>query len=110
MRRPRSGKLVLDLIPLHDAVFGYDLLEQHAKLRNVPLAIAQCVEQPALGILGADLETGIEGPARSDHAKSFVEHQHRLADGVDDAMSKRACIRDVGELLSEIGRLHRNAP
>jgi hypothetical protein len=56
-----------------------------------------------LGILGPDLETRIKGTARGNHAKSFVEHQNRLADSIDNALSKRTSIRDVGELIPEIG-------
>ncbi len=38
-----AGKLMLDLIALHHAALGDDFFQQHAKLRNVPLPIAQCV-------------------------------------------------------------------
>ena len=104
--RSNVGKFVLDLIALHDVLLGDDLLQQHAKLGNVPLSVAQRVKKPALRILGPDLEIRIKGTARGNHAKSFVEHQDRLADSVDNALSKRPSIRDIGELVPEVGCLH----
>ena len=50
-----AGELMLDFIALHHAALGYDFLQQHAKLWNVPLSIAQRVKKPALGVLGATL-------------------------------------------------------
>src|SRR6188472_1636504 len=64
---PNAGELVLDFIIFHDAVLGYDLFEQHAKLWDVPLSIAQRVKKSALCILGPNLEPRIEGSASSDH-------------------------------------------
>ena len=101
-----AGKLVLDLIALHHAVLGNDFFQQHAKLRNVPLSVAQRVKKSAVGVLRAHLECRIEGAARGDHAQLFVEHKNRLADSVDNALRERTGICDVDELLSEIGYLH----
>ena len=64
---------MLDFIALHHALLGNDFFQQHAKLRNVPLSVAQRIKQPAIGVLGADLECRIERAARSDHAQVFVE-------------------------------------
>ena len=82
-----AWKLVLDLITFHHALLGYDLFQQHAKLRNIPLSIAQRVEKPALGVLGPDLEIRIKGTTSRNHAKLFIEHQNRLTDSVDNALS-----------------------
>ena len=100
------GEFMLDLVALHHALLGYDFLEQHAELRNVPLAIAQRVKRPALGVVGLDPEGRIKGAARGDHAQLLVEHKNGLADGVDNALSERPRVCDVRELRSEVGRLH----
>src|ERR1700731_1817913 len=98
---------MLDFIALHHALLGNDLFQQYAKLRNVPLSIAQCVKQPAFGVLGADLERRIERAARGDHAQVFVEYEDGFADSVDNTLSERPRIGDGGELFPEAGSLHK---
>jgi hypothetical protein len=102
--KPR--KLVLDFIALHHALLGYDFFQQHAKLWNVPLSIAQRVEKPTFGVLGTDLECRIEGATRGDHPQVFVEDENRLADRIDDALRERPGIGDGGELVPEAVCLH----
>jgi hypothetical protein len=87
---PEVGKFVLDLIAFDHATLGYDFFEQHAKLWNVPLSVTQRIKKSTLRFLGANLECGIEGAARSDDAQLFVEYKNGLVDGVDNALSKRA--------------------
>src|SRR5258705_3235146 len=97
---------MLDLITLHHAALVYDFFQQHAKLWNVPLAIAQCVKKSALGVLGANLECRIEGAACGKHAEVFIEHQNGLADSVDNALSECPRVHYGGELFSKAGLLH----
>ena len=47
---------MFDLIILHHPVFRYDLIQQHAKLWNIPLSITECVKKSALRLLGTNLE------------------------------------------------------
>ena len=54
------GKLVLDLVVLQHGMLGQNLLQQRPQCRNVPLAVAQGVEQPALRVLPARLECQVE--------------------------------------------------
>src|SRR5690348_13703332 len=63
-----------------------DLLEQLTQARDVPLAAAQLVEQTAFDLVGRHLEGEIERPAGGDDAQLAVEHDERLAHGVDDRM------------------------
>src|ERR1700722_5458779 len=98
---------MLDFIALHHALLGNNFFQQHTKLRNVPLSIAQGIKKSAIGVLGADLECRIERAARGDHAQLFVEDKNRLADSVDDALSECPCIGDGGELFLEAGSLHK---
>src|ERR1700680_228573 len=98
---------MLDFIALHHALLGNDFLQQYAKLRNVPLSIAQRVKKPAIGVLGADLECRIEGAARGDHAQVFIEYKNGLADCVQHNLSECPPIDDGGELLPEAGSVHK---
>jgi hypothetical protein len=83
-----AGKLMLDLIVLHHAMLGDDFFQQQSELGNIPLAVAQLVKQPALGLLGADLEGRIKRAARGYHAQVFVERQNWFADGVDNGLGE----------------------
>src|SRR5580704_17895180 len=98
---------MLDFIALHHAMLGNNFFQQHAKLWNVPLFIAQRVKKSAFGVLGADLECRIEGATRGDHAQVFVEYKKGLADGVDNALSECPSIGDVRELFPESSSLHK---
>ena len=55
-----AWEFMLNLIVFHHALLGYDFLQKHTKLFNVPLASTQRVKKPAFGILGANLECRIE--------------------------------------------------
>src|ERR1043166_3773087 len=101
-----AGKLFFDVIVLHHAMLGYDFFQQQSKLWDVPLAVAQFVEEPALGVLGRYLEERIKRAARGYHAQRLVEHQDGLADGVDNGLGERARVCDVGELLPETVEFH----
>src|SRR5580658_10291044 len=105
--RSETGELMLDFIALHYALLGNNFFQQDAKLRNVPLSIAQRVKKSAIGILGADLESRIEGAARSDHAQVLVEYKNGLAHSVDNALSECPRISDGGELFPEVGSVHK---
>src|SRR5580700_12097536 len=98
---------MLDFIAIHHALLGNNFFQQNAKLRNVPLSIAQRVKKPAFGVLGVDLESQIEGAARGDHAQVFVEYKNGLANSVDNALSECPRISDGSELFPEAGSLHK---
>src|SRR5512144_2443013 len=97
---------MLDWIALHHAMLWYDFFQQHSKFWNVPLSITQSVKKSALGIFGRHLECRIERSARGDHAQFFVEHKNRLANRVDNALSKCARVSDGSELFPEVRWLH----
>src|ERR1700678_3410182 len=97
---------MLDFIALHHALLGNNFFQQHAKLRNVPLPIAQRVKKFAVGVPGVDPECRIEGATRRDHAQVLVEYKNGLADGVDNALSECPCISDGSELVPKAGPVH----
>jgi hypothetical protein len=86
------GKLMLDLVILDLAMLRNDFFQEQSKPRNVPLTIAQSVKQPALGAGLRDLECQIERATRREHPQVLVEHEKRLADGVDDRLGEDAGI------------------
>jgi hypothetical protein len=88
-------------------VLGYDLFQQQSKVWNVPLAVAQFAEEPALGVPSCHLEKKIERAVRGYHAQRLVKHQDGLADGVDDGLGERARVCGVDELLSKIVEFHK---
>ena len=87
------------LIVLHHAVLGYDLFQEKARLRNVPLTIAQRVKQPAFGGFGSNLECPIERAVCGDHAQVLVEHQDRFTNRIYDRLRERARFFDLGYKL-----------
>src|ERR1700722_18032711 len=101
---------MLDFIALHHALLGNDFFQKHAKFWNVPLAVAQRVKKPAVGVPGADLECRIERAARSDHAQVFVEDKNGLAHSVDNALSECPRISDAEELFPKASSLHKASP
>ena len=79
-------ELVLHLVVVELVVARQHLLEQPAQLGDVPLAVAQLVQQPAFGLLARDAEAAVERLARRPHAQLGVEHEQRLAHRRDDAL------------------------
>src|ERR1700736_6136681 len=63
-----------------------DFFQENPKFRNVPLTLAQVVEELALGALTIDLECQIKRSARGYHPKVAVEHDQRLGDGIHDGL------------------------
>src|ERR1043166_1064552 len=106
---PGTGKLFFDVIVLHHAMLGYDFFQQQSKLWNVPLTVAQFVEQPALGVPGCHLEERIKRAARGYHAQRLVENQDGLADSVDNGLGERTRVCGVDELLSETVEFHKTS-
>ena len=50
----REGMLELEVV--EDRALGDDVLEEGAQVRDVPLTVAQLVDQAVLGLLGRDVE------------------------------------------------------
>lgn len=90
---------MLDLEAVHGGLLGNDRLQQQAKGRNIPLAVAERVEQRALGLRGVDFECLVEGAAGGQHAKFLIEDQERLGDRVDDRLRQRLRILDIRDGL-----------
>jgi hypothetical protein len=87
-----AGKLAVDLVPIYDAVLGQDFFQESLELCDIPLTLAQVVQQPPLGALTIDPERQIKGSARGYDAEMAIEHDQRLGDGIHDGLRQRAYV------------------
>lgn len=83
------GKVLLNFVRIHHAMLWRDVLQQQPKLRDVPLAVAKRINGAALDVLPLHHERHIESAVCRDDTQVLIEDQERLADGIDDRLSKR---------------------
>ena len=62
------------------------------KFRDVPLAVAEIVDQLAYGGFGVHTESFVEGPVGRHDAQVGIEHQQRFLNGFDDGLGVLASI------------------
>src|SRR6202011_5482719 len=74
-------KDALDLIFLARRVVRDDVLKECTQRRNVPLAVAQLIEQMTLSFFWGHIECAVERSACDNNAKRIVEHDKGLARG-----------------------------
>src|SRR6185503_4477033 len=84
-----DGEIVFELEVVEDGARRNDVLEQRAQIRNVPLSVAQLVDEPVLGLFRGNVKGLIEGAIRRVNAQTAVENQQRLANRVDDILRIR---------------------
>src|SRR5438105_2608359 len=80
----REGVLELEVV--EDGALGDDVLQQGPQVGDVPLAVAQLVDQAALGLPGRDVERLVEGAVGGPDAQRGVQDQQRLAHRVHDVL------------------------
>ena len=83
----REGVLQLEVV--EDGALRDDVLEQCPQVGDVPLAVAQFVDQAVLGFFGGDVKCLIEGAVSALHTQRGVEDQQRLAHRVHDVLRIR---------------------
>ena len=86
---PDDREGVLQLKVVEDGALGNDVFEQRPQVGDVPLAVAQLVNQAVLGFFGGDVKGLIESAVGGADAQGGVEHQQRLAHRVDDVLGVR---------------------
>ena len=79
-------EIVLHLVALEPVVPRPHLLQEPAQLGDVPLTVAEIVEEAALRFFGRLLEEAIERLTRGHHAQPRVQHQERLPHRGHDAL------------------------
>ena len=68
-----GGKIVLDLIVVKGGLLGKDGFQQLPQLGDIPLLVAQIVDQLPHGLLWFHLEKFIEGTADRDHSQVLIQ-------------------------------------
>ena len=77
-------EVVRDLEVIEDTTARQNVFQQFAEPRNVPLAIAQLVDQAARRVRRRDLERVVERLVGGVDAQVGIENQQRIAHGADD--------------------------
>src|SRR5436190_11765216 len=73
-----------ELKVVEDGALGDNVLEQSPQVGDVPLAVAQLVNEAVLGFCGRDVKGLIESAVGKPDAQGGVEDQQRLAHRFDD--------------------------
>ena len=79
-------EIVLQLEVVKDRTFGNNIFQQSPQVGDVPLAVAQLVNQAVFSFFGRDLKGLIEGPVAGSHAQGRVENQEGFAHRIDDVL------------------------
>ena len=79
-------EVVLELEVVEHGALGDDVFEEGAQVGSVPLAVAQFVDQVALGLDGRDVKRVVEGAVGGVDAQRGVEDQQGLAHRVHDVL------------------------
>src|ERR1700688_3337206 len=79
-------KVMRPLKIVKDRTQGNNFFKKGAQDRNIPLAVAQLVNQTVLGFFERDLKSLVEGAVRGSHAQGGVENQKRLPDRIHDVL------------------------
>ena len=78
---------MLPLKVVEDRTQGDNIFEKSSQGGNVPLAVAQLVDEAVLGFFERDLKSLVKGAVRGSHAQRGVENQQRFAHRIDDVLS-----------------------
>ena len=81
-----AGENMVHLVAVEDGFIGEDVLEQHPQFGDVPLPVAEVVDEIADGLLGRYLEGFVETEIGREDFQLRVQHHQRLAHGLDDAL------------------------
>src|SRR5271165_4616458 len=74
---------------VEDRTQGNNIFKEVSQNRDIPLAVAQLVNQAVLGFFERDLKSLVEGAIRGSHAQGGVKNQERLAHRIDDVLGVR---------------------
>jgi hypothetical protein len=99
---------VLELEVIEDGAFGDNILEQCPQIGDIPLTVAQLVDEAVLCLLGRDVKCLIESPVGGPDAQGSVEDQQGLTYRVDDVLGVRFDGLQIGLGAPSLGHiLHR---
>ena len=78
------GKIVLDLVIVKVAVAGQQFIEQLTQRRDIPLAVAEIVDQPIERLFRRSIKCPVERWACYNDPQVRIQYQQRLAHGLYD--------------------------
>jgi len=84
--RTNALEIVRHRVIIERGVLWQDFSQQSPQFGNVPLPIAQLVEQTPFGFFRRRRKNAIEGAVRRDNAQIVVQNDERIARGRDDAL------------------------
>ena len=82
-------EVMLPLKIVEDRTQGNNIFKEVSQDRDIPLAVAQFVNQAVLGFFERDLKSLVEGAIRGSHAQRGVKNQERLAHRIHDVLGVR---------------------
>src|SRR5271165_623033 len=94
---PSDGREVMfPLKIVEDRTQGNNIFKEVSQDRDIPLAVAQLVNQPVLGFFERDLKSLVEGAIRGSDTQRSVKNQERLAHRIHDVLGVRFNRLQVG--------------
>ena len=84
--RPISEEIMLDFIAIEHGIMGEDLLKEYPQLGNVPLPVAEVVDEIPDCFLGRYLEGIVEAVVGGEDLQVGIQHHQRLAHGFHDVL------------------------
>src|SRR5687768_2979370 len=103
----REGVVELEVV--EDGAFGDDVLKEGPQVGDVPLAVAQLVDEAALGLAGRDVEGLVESAIGGPDAQRGIEDQQRLAHRIDDVLRVILNVL-VFNIFDQRGSFHQDHP
>ena len=89
---PDGREVVRDLEIVEGCLLGQDFFKQAAEAGDIPLAVAQVVDQLALSVVTRDLEGPIKGAVGRPDSQLSVENQQRLPHRLDNVLRIVDCV------------------
>src|SRR5688500_13239500 len=82
------GKIVLEEKVVEDRALGNDVFQKSPQRGDVPLTVAELVNESIFGFLGRDAKGAINGGIGRSDAHRGVEDDQRLPDGVENVLGE----------------------
>ena len=102
---PDNREIVFEFEIVEHRTFGHHVFEQGSQIGNVPLAVAEFVNQTILGFVRGNMEILIKSAIGRVNAKRRIEHQKRLAHRVHDVLRKSLDGFQIGFRAAPFGHI-----
>src|SRR5271170_6929713 len=79
-------EIMLQLEVVKNRTFGNNIFQESSQVGDIPLAVAQLVNQAVFSFFERDFKGLIEGPVARSHAQGRVENQEWFAHRIDDVL------------------------